>query len=193
LVAGIYDYFEKRQLLNQIMVIGPSATGATLEGSKAFAKAFMLRHGIPTAAYREFKAEQFEEACAYLKLQEAPYVLKADGLAAGKGVIIAQSYSEAETELREILLNKRFGAAGNQVVIEQFLNGIEFSVFALTDGSGYCLLPEAKDYKRIGEKDTGLNTGGMGAVSPVPFVTKAPATIFTILPRGVETLLTMPT
>lgn len=172
LVGGIVDYFEKRADLKDIPIIGPSQEGAKLEGSKDFAKQFMERHGIPTARYRSFTKEKLDEALSYLDTMTAPVVLKADGLAAGKGVIISESIGEAKAELKEMLSGK-FGDASATVVIEEFLSGIEFSVFVLTDGYDYVLLPEAKDYKRIGEGDTGLNTGGMGAVSPVPFVDEA--------------------
>ena len=168
LVEGIFDYFSSRPDLQSIPVIGPSREGARLEGSKAFAKAFMQEFGIPTAAYREFSAAQVDEGLAYLSTLPPPYVLKADGLAAGKGVLICPALEEAQEELKAMLSGK-FGAASTTVVIEQFLSGIEFSVFVLTDGKNWQLLPEAKDYKRIGEGDTGLNTGGMGAISPVPF------------------------
>ena len=168
LVKGIYDYFKNDAELNKIPVIGPSKEGARLEGSKDFAKAFMMRHHIPTARYASFTAAQYDEACAFLDTLEAPYVLKADGLAAGKGVLIIPDLEEAKRELKE-MLNGMFGEASNTVVIEEFLSGIECSVFVLSDGNSYKILPEAKDYKRIGEGDTGLNTGGMGAVSPVPF------------------------
>ncbi|MBU3677931.1 MAG: phosphoribosylamine--glycine ligase, partial [Chitinophagaceae bacterium] len=170
LVAGIYNYFTENPELSHIQVVGPSKQAAQLEGSKAFAKAFMARHGIPTAAYAEFTAEQFEAGCAYIRAHALPIVLKADGLAAGKGVVIAQSHQEALDTFHAMLKDKQFGDAGNTVVIEQFLDGIECSMFVLTDGQHYVLLPNAKDYKRIGEGDTRLNTGGMGAVSPVPFV-----------------------
>ncbi|MDX1910272.1 MAG: phosphoribosylamine--glycine ligase [Saprospiraceae bacterium] len=169
LVRGIWDYFQEHSALKNIPLIGPSKAGAVLEGSKAWSKKFMARHGIPTAAYREFTLDELEEGCQYLKDHALPIVLKADGLAAGKGVVICQSHAEAETEFREMLGGK-FGAAGERIVVEEFLSGIEFSVFVLTDGKTYKILPEAKDYKRIGEGDTGPNTGGMGAVSPVPFV-----------------------
>jgi phosphoribosylamine--glycine ligase len=168
LVKGIVDYFTNHSELKNIPVIGPPAQGAQLEGSKDFAKAFMMRHGIPTAAYRSFTVGQETEAQAFIRTLQPPYVLKADGLAAGKGVVIVDSQEEAYTALREMFAGK-FGAAGSKVVIEEFLSGIELSVFALTDGENYLILPEAKDYKRIGEGDTGLNTGGMGAISPVPF------------------------
>ncbi|MFZ4633105.1 MAG: phosphoribosylamine--glycine ligase [Saprospiraceae bacterium] len=169
LVHGIWDYFQDNDLLRAVPVIGPSSAGAQLEGSKAWAKQFMQRHGIPTAAYREFTAEQLNEGLEYLQQHTLPIVLKADGLAAGKGVVICHSHAEAMAELKDMLGGK-FGAAGARVVVEQFLSGIEFSVFVLSDGTHYRILPEAKDYKRIGEGDTGPNTGGMGAVSPVPFV-----------------------
>ncbi len=171
LVKGIVDYFAAHPELKYIPVIGPSAQGAQLEGSKDFAKGFMMRHGIPTAAYRSFTADQETEAQDFVRSLQPPYVLKADGLAAGKGVVIVNTQEEAFVELHEMFSGK-FGAAGNKVVIEEFLSGIELSVFALTDGKDYVILPEAKDYKRIGEGDTGLNTGGMGAVSPVPFAGK---------------------
>ena len=170
LVAGIYDYFKNNDALKHIQVVGPSQQAAQLEGSKAFAKAFMKRHHIPTAAYAEFNAANYEAGCAYIKDHALPIVLKADGLAAGKGVVIAQTHQEALDTFKAMLHDKQFGDAGNTVVIEQFLNGIECSMFVLTDGQHYVMLPHAKDYKRIGEGDTGLNTGGMGAVSPVPFV-----------------------
>lgn len=169
LVAGIVDFFEADDALKIVPIIGPTRMGAQLEGSKDFAKGFMGRHKIPTAAYRSFHQDQVEEAISYLETHPLPVVLKADGLAAGKGVLICKTKEEAQQEVRSMLSGK-FGAAGSTVVIEQFLSGIEFSVFVLTDGQDYVLLPEAKDYKRIGEGDTGLNTGGMGAVSPVPFV-----------------------
>lgn len=172
LVAGIYDFFAAHPRLGHVPVIGPSKAGAVLEGSKDFAKAFMLRHGIPTAAYRTFDGTQLAAAKEFLRTLEAPYVLKADGLCAGKGVIIAATLEEADKELEE-MLGGRFGEASARVVIEEFMTGIECSVFCLTDGSHYQILPEAKDYKRIGEGDTGLNTGGMGSVSPVPFADAA--------------------
>lgn len=168
LVKGVYDFFVNDPELTSIPVIGPSKEGAKLEGSKDFAKAFMLRHGIPTARYKSFTADTLEDAYAFLEELEAPYVLKADGLAAGKGVLILSDIEEAKQELRNIVGGK-FGSAGATVLIEEFLSGIECSVFVLTDGNSYKILPVAKDYKRIGEGDTGLNTGGMGAVSPVPF------------------------
>lgn len=168
LVRGIVDFFQNDPELAGIPIIGPSAAGAQLEGSKAFAKKFMARHGIPTARYAEVTSA--EEGAVFLKTLKPPYVLKADGLAAGKGVLILDHFDEALSALRT-MLDGQFGEASSRVVIEEFLSGIEFSVFALTDGQAYRILPEAKDYKRIGEGDTGLNTGGMGAVSPVPFVT----------------------
>ncbi len=168
LVKGIYDFFKKDEALKTIPVIGPSMAGARLEGSKDFAKAFMGRHDIPTARYRSFTKETLEQGYCFLDELEAPYVLKADGLAAGKGVLIISDLQEAKDELRNMLEGK-FGNASATVVIEEFLSGIECSVFVLTDGKSYKILPVAKDYKRIGEGDTGLNTGGMGAVSPVPF------------------------
>ena len=170
LVKGVYDFFANDTSLTHIGVIGPSAIGAQLEGSKAFAKDFMARHDIPTAAYREFTAENLPAGMAYLESYKGPYVLKADGLAAGKGVLIIEEVSEAKAALEDMIMNNKFGSAGAKVVVEQFLKGIEFSVFVLTDGINYHYLPNAKDYKRIGEGDTGLNTGGMGAISPVPFV-----------------------
>ena len=171
LVNGIYDFFQDDAQLCSIPVIGPSKKGAMLEGSKDFAKGFMLRHGIPTAAYRTFTNETLAEGKAFLHTLRPPYVLKADGLCAGKGVLIVSTIEEAEREL-EKMLGGMFGGASSRVVIEEFLSGIECSVFVLTDGQSYKILPEAKDYKRIGEGDTGLNTGGMGSVSPVPFANK---------------------
>jgi len=173
LVKGIADFFANTPELRHIMLIGPSAFGAQLEGSKAFAKAFMERHQIPTAAYREFTSHNFEDGLKYIAQHPLPVVLKADGLAAGKGVLICTSTEEALKEFEEMIQNAKFGDASSKVVVEAFLDGIEMSVFALTDGKDYVLLPEAKDYKRIGEGDTGLNTGGMGAVSPVPFADAA--------------------
>jgi phosphoribosylamine--glycine ligase len=169
LVAGIYDYFKNDTALRHIIVAGPSQAGAQLEGSKAFSKKFMQRHNIPTAAYREFDESNFEDGLAYLDQHTVPIVLKADGLAAGKGVVITSDKEEAKKVFASMIKEAQFGDAGKKVVVEQFLTGIEVSVFALTDGTNYVLLPEAKDYKRIGEGDTGPNTGGMGAVSPVPF------------------------
>ena len=171
LVKGIYDYFKNDESLRAIPVIGPSKQGAVLEGSKDFAKGFMQRHNIPTAAYRTFDGNTLEEGLKFLETLKAPYVLKADGLCAGKGVLILPTLEEAQKELKE-MLGGMFGQASAQVVIEEFLSGIECSVFVLTDGKDYKILPEAKDYKRIGEGDTGLNTGGMGSVSPVPFADK---------------------
>ncbi len=170
LVAGIYDFFLNDENLNHIPVIGPSKVGAQLEGSKAFSKAFMMRHNIPTAAYKEFTQANIEEGLEYIEQQKIPIVLKADGLAAGKGVLICASVEEAKREFKE-MLDGKFGDASSKIVIEEFMDGIEFSVFVLTDGKDYKILPTAKDYKRIGEGDTGLNTGGMGAVSPPTFVT----------------------
>jgi phosphoribosylamine--glycine ligase len=171
LVKGIYDDLKADERTKAIPVIGPSKQGAVLEGSKDFAKAFMLRHNIPTARYATFDGEHVEDGIAFLETLEAPYVLKADGLCAGKGVLILPTLDEAKKELRE-MLGGMFGNASSRVVIEEFLSGIECSVFVLTDGNHYKILPEAKDYKRIGEHDTGLNTGGMGSVTPVPFATK---------------------
>ncbi|PWJ56968.1 phosphoribosylamine--glycine ligase [Dyadobacter jejuensis] len=169
LVNGVVDFFETDPEISHIKLIGPNKAGAQLEGSKDFSKNFMQKYGIPTAASRTFEAEQYEEGLEYIEKHSLPVVLKADGLAAGKGVIIAEKHEDANTALKEMLLDGKFGGAGNKVVIEQFLKGIELSVFVLTDGDHYKILPEAKDYKRIGENDTGLNTGGMGAVSPVVF------------------------
>ena len=171
LVNGIYDYFKNDAELSGIPVIGPSKAGAVLEGSKEFAKGFMQRHNIPTARYKSITADNIEEGMAFLETLEAPYVLKADGLCAGKGVLILPTLEEAKKELKE-MLGGMFGNASAKVVIEEFLSGIECSVFVLTDGKNYKILPEAKDYKRIGEGDKGLNTGGMGSVSPVPFADK---------------------
>jgi len=169
LVNGIRDYFESDSRVNQVGIVGPGKSGARLEGSKEFSKQFMHRHNIPTARYKSFTKENISGAKSFLESLKPPYVLKADGLAAGKGVLILDSLDEAVKELDKMILDKKFGDAGSTVVIEEFLKGIEVSVFVLTDGKDYVLLPEAKDYKRIGEGDTGLNTGGMGAVSPVPF------------------------
>jgi phosphoribosylamine--glycine ligase len=171
LVKGVYDFFKNDASLKDIPVIGPSKAGAVLEGSKEFAKGFMQRHHIPTAGYKTITADNLEEGYAFLETLEAPYVLKADGLCAGKGVLILPTLEEAKKELKE-MLGGMFGNASATVVIEEFLSGIECSVFVLTDGKNYKILPEAKDYKRIGEGDKGLNTGGMGSVSPVPFATK---------------------
>lgn len=171
LVKGIYDYFKNDEALKNIPVIGPSKAGAVLEGSKEFAKGFMERHHIPTAGYKSITADNLDEGIAFLETLQAPYVLKADGLCAGKGVLILPTLDEAKKELKE-MLGGMFGNASAKVVIEEFLSGIECSVFVLTDGKNYKILPEAKDYKRIGEGDKGLNTGGMGSVSPVPFADK---------------------
>ena len=172
LVKGIVDYFKSKPTLQDILIVGPDASGARLEGSKDFSKDFMVKYGIPTASSATFTASTLEAGLDYLDTYSGPYVLKADGLAAGKGVIITESRDDAKTQLTEMLLDKKFGQASEKVLIEQFLTGIELSVFVLTDGKNYLILPEAKDYKRIGEGDTGLNTGGMGAVSPVPFATR---------------------
>jgi len=172
LVNGIYDFFKADQSLSDIIVVGPSAKAAQLEGSKAFAKSFMERHGIPTASYREFNNSTFDEGVAYLKGHSLPVVLKADGLAAGKGVVIAETHEDAIDAFKNMIKLSQFGKASERVVIESFLTGVELSVFALTNGKEFVLLPEAKDYKRIGEGDKGPNTGGMGAISPVPFADK---------------------
>ena len=171
LVNGLYDHFKQDEELKKIYFIGPSKKGAQLEGSKAFAKEFMKRHKIPTAAYREFTIDNYEEGVKYLENHPLPIVIKADGLAAGKGVAICQNHVEAVAEFELMIQQSKFGEASKKVVVEEFLTGIELSIFALTDGKNYAILPEAKDYKRIGEGDTGLNTGGMGAISPVPFAT----------------------
>ncbi len=173
LVQGVYDFFQNDKELSEIAVIGPSKRGALLEGSKERAKEFMAMYDIPTAAYESFKAESLEAGKAFLEKLNAPYVLKADGLASGKGVVILNDLDEAKAELTDMLTNQKFGAASETVVIEEFLDGIELSVFVLTDGKNYITLPTAKDYKRIGEGDKGLNTGGMGAISPVPFADDA--------------------
>lgn len=173
LVKGIYDFFQRDPQLQNIIVVGPSAEAAQLEGSKAFSKKFMQRHNIPTARYAEFTTGNFEEGKKYIAGHSLPIVLKADGLAAGKGVVIAVSHDEALQVFKEMIINKQFGEASSKVVIEEFLQGIEVSVFALTDGEVYQVIGHAKDYKRIGEGDTGLNTGGMGCVSPVPFMDEA--------------------
>lgn len=173
LVEGIRDYFESDSSLSHILMVGPGKSGARLEGSKDFSKQFMFRNGIPTAAAKTFEAKQLTDALAYLDSTKPPIVLKADGLAAGKGVVICTTIEEAKGVIREMLEDKKFGEASSKVLIEQFLEGIELSVFVLTDGSHYAILPEAKDYKRIGENDTGPNTGGMGAVSPVVFADAA--------------------
>lgn len=186
LVKGIFDFFKNDKDLNHIPVIGPSKLGATLEGSKEFAKEFLMKHNIPTAAYDSFTAETVEKGCDFLATLQPPYVLKADGLAAGKGVLIIQDLAEAQEELRNMLVGQKFGDASSKVVIEEFLDGIELSCFVLTDGKSYKILPTAKDYKRIGEGDTGLNTGGMGAVSPVPYVDA-------VLMEKIETRIVKPT
>ena len=186
LVKGVYDFFLNDAELKHIPVIGPSKLGAQLEGSKEFAKEFMMKHQVPTAAYDSFTAETVEKGCEFLATLQPPYVLKADGLAAGKGVLIIQDLAEAQTELRNMLVGQKFGAASSKVVIEEFLDGIELSCFVLTDGRSYKILPTAKDYKRIGEGDTGLNTGGMGAVSPVPYVDA-------VLMEKIETRIVQPT
>jgi phosphoribosylamine--glycine ligase len=186
LVKGIYDFFLNDEDLKGIPVIGPSKLGATLEGSKEFAKEFLIKHKIPTAAYDSFTASTVEKGCKFLETLQPPYVLKADGLAAGKGVLIIQDLAEAQAELRNMLVGQKFGVASSKVVIEEFLDGIELSCFVLTDGKSYKILPTAKDYKRIGEGDTGLNTGGMGAVSPVPYVDA-------VLMEKIETRIVKPT
>jgi phosphoribosylamine--glycine ligase len=186
LVKGIFDFFKNDAELQHIPVIGPSKLGAQLEGSKEFAKEFLVKHNIPTAAYDSFTKETVEKGCDFLETLQPPYVLKADGLAAGKGVLIISDLEEAKTELRNMLVNEKFGSASAKVVIEEFLDGIELSCFVLTDGKSYKILPTAKDYKRIGEGDTGLNTGGMGAVSPVPFADET-------LMEKIETRIVKPT
>lgn len=186
LVNGIYDFFQNDSDLNQIPVIGPSKKGAQLEGSKEFAKEFLVKNNIPTARYESFTAETVEKGYKFLETLVAPYVLKADGLAAGKGVLILNDLDEAKAELRSMLVDAKFGNASSKVVIEEFLDGIELSCFVLTDGKNYKILPTAKDYKRIGEGDTGLNTGGMGAVSPVPFADA-------VLLEKIETRIVKPT
>ena len=173
LVAGIHDFFLADKELKEIPVIGPKKDGALLEGSKDFSKQFMQKHGVPTAKYKSFTKENLEDGFAFLETLAPPFVLKADGLAAGKGVLILNSLEEAKSELEDMVSNEKFGKASTTVVIEEFLKGIELSVFVLTDGKSYKILPSAKDYKRIGEGDTGLNTGGMGAISPVPFADDA--------------------
>ena len=173
LVKGIVDFFKADKRLKKIKIVGPDASGARLEGSKDFSKAFMQKHGVPAAFSETFTKETLASGLAYLDTQQGPYVLKADGLAAGKGVIITENREEAKISLKEMLTEGKFGSAGDKVLVEQFLKGIELSVFVLSDGTNYVILPEAKDYKRIGEGDTGLNTGGMGAVSPVPFADAA--------------------
>ena len=172
LVKGIYDFFKNDEVLSEVCVIGPSQEGSQLEGSKEYSKQFMQRHDIPTAAYESFTKDSLNEGYNFLETLSPPYVLKADGLAAGKGVLIIDDLEEAKLELKAMLTDAKFGDASSKVVIEEYLNGIELSVFVLTDGNNYKILPSAKDYKRIGEGDTGLNTGGMGAISPVPFADK---------------------
>lgn len=186
LVNGIYDFFKNDSELKSIPVIGPSKKGAQLEGSKEFAKEFLVKHNIPTAAYDSFTKDTVEDGCRFLETLQAPYVLKADGLAAGKGVLILNNLEDAKAELRNMLVDAKFGDASSKVVIEEFLDGIELSCFVLTDGKNYKILPTAKDYKRIGEGDTGLNTGGMGAVSPVPFADA-------VLLEKIETRIVKPT
>jgi len=186
LVMGIYDFFQNDVALKNIPLIGPSLVGAQLEGSKEFAKEFLVKHTIPTAAYDSFTATTVEKGCEFLETLQSPYVLKADGLAAGKGVLIIHNLEEAKTELRNMLVHAKFGTASAKVIIEEFLDGIELSCFVLTDGKNYKILPTAKDYKRIGEGDTGLNTGGMGAVSPVPFADA-------VLLEKIETRIVKPT
>lgn len=186
LVHGIYDYFKTDKQISHIPVIGPSKLGAQLEGSKEFAKEFLVKHNIPTASYESFTKETVVQGCQFLTTLEPPYVLKADGLAAGKGVLILNDLEEAQQELRNMLVDAKFGDASSKVVIEEFLDGIELSCFVLTDGKNYKILPTAKDYKRIGEGDTGLNTGGMGAVSPVPFADA-------VLIEKIETRIVKPT
>lgn len=172
LVKGIRNFFESKESLKKILLVGPDKTGAQLEGSKDFSKQFMLRHNVPTAKSQTFTVNELTEALAYIDACQTPIVLKADGLAAGKGVVICESKEEAKAEITEMLQAQKFGAASAKVLVEEFLSGIELSVFVLSDGTNYIILPEAKDYKRIGDHDTGLNTGGMGSVSPVVFATK---------------------
>lgn len=186
LVQGIADFFAETSVLENVMLIGPSKRGALLEGSKQRAKEFMMHHNIPTAAYQTFTVESLEAGKLFLEELDAPYVLKADGLAAGKGVLILNDLNEAKTELENMLTHSKFGEASAKVVIEEFLDGIELSVFVLTDGKNYKILPTAKDYKRIGEGDTGLNTGGMGAISPVPFADE-------VLMKKIEERIVKPT
>lgn len=186
LVLGIYDFFQEDESLSKVLLVGPSKRGALLEGSKERAKEFMMQHQIPTAAYQSFTAETLPAGKEFLETLKPPYVLKADGLAAGKGVLILNDLEEAKQELENMLSHAKFGAASSKVVVEEFLDGIELSVFVLTDGKNYKLLPTAKDYKRIGEGDTGLNTGGMGAVSPVPFADE-------VLMKKIEDRIVKPT
>jgi len=186
LVMGIADFFSNDENLSEVVVVGPSKRGALLEGSKERAKEFMSMHDIPTAAYQSFTAESLEAGKYFLETLKSPYVLKADGLAGGKGVLILEDLEEAKIELEHMLVNSKFGNAGEKVVIEEFLDGIELSVFVLTDGKNYKILPTAKDYKRIGEGNTGLNTGGMGAISPVPFADE-------VLMKKIEERIVKPT
>ncbi|KQC32396.1 phosphoribosylamine--glycine ligase [Nonlabens sp. YIK11] len=186
LVEGIYDFFQQDEQLNHVNVIGPSKKGAVLEGSKEFAKEFMMRNKVPTAAYQSFTADTLKEGMQFIDSLKPPFVLKADGLAGGKGVLIIPDADEAKESLEQMLVGGKFGAASNKVVIEEFLDGIEMSVFVMTDGNSYKVLPTAKDYKRIGEGDTGLNTGGMGAISPVPFADE-------VLMKKVEDRIIKPT
>ena len=186
LVHGIFDFFQNDEILKNIPVIGPSKIGAQLEGSKEFAKEFLVKHNIPTAAYSSFTAATVEDGYKFLETLQPPFVLKADGLAAGKGVLIMQDLHDAKTELHSMLIGSKFGKASSKVVIEEFLDGIELSCFVLTDGKNYKILPTAKDYKKIGVGDTGLNTGGMGAVSPVPFADE-------ILMQKIESRIVKPT
>ena len=186
LVEGVHDFFLSDEQLKNIPVIGPKKDGALLEGSKDFSKQFMQKHNIPTAKYQSFTKDNLQEGYAFLETLKPPFVLKADGLAAGKGVLILNSLEEAKKELKEMVSNQKFGEASSTVVIEEFLKGIELSVFVLTDGINYKILPSAKDYKRIGEGDKGLNTGGMGAISPVPFADDA-------FLKKVEDLIVKPT
>ena len=186
LVNGVFDYFADSEKLKHVAVIGPSKAAAELEGSKEFAKEFMMRHNIPTAAYKSFTVDTLESGYDFLETLTSPFVLKADGLAAGKGVLILEDINEAKSELKAMLADSKFGTASQKVVIEEFLDGIELSVFVLTDGTNYKILPNAKDYKRIGEGDKGLNTGGMGAVSPVPFADE-------VLLKKVEERIVKPT
>lgn len=186
LVEGIYDFFQQDEQLHHVNVIGPSKQGAVLEGSKEFAKEFMMRNKVPTAAYESFTRDTLKAGMQFIDTLKPPYVLKADGLAGGKGVLIIADANEAKESLEQMLVGGKFGAASNKVVIEEFLDGIEMSVFVMTDGNSYKVLPSAKDYKRIGEADTGLNTGGMGAISPVPFVDE-------VLMKKVEERIIKPT
>lgn len=186
LVNGLHDQLEQDAEIIDLIIIGPKKEGAMLEGSKSFAKKFMQKYNIPTASFKSFKAKDYQKAVDYLYQIKAPYVIKADGLAAGKGVVICNTMKEAESVIKEMTTEKRFGNAGNKIVIEEFLDGIELSMFILTDGENYKIFPAAKDYKRIGEGDTGLNTGGMGAISPVPFLDK-------VLRKKIENTIIIPT